>query len=145
MARHPAVPVDLRGAATLAGLVRVGGAVGVPAPDDQAALVSASAVIVPALILPEVDYSFREERAAMRKLVAEILDPRTRYELELPTPADPARAIEIDARFAGLGLGLVDGTVAAVAKQRRVPRVLRIDRKHFAALRVEHRALELVP
>lgn len=117
-------------------------------PVYQAALVSASAVIVPALILPEVDYFLREERAAMRKLVAEILDPRTRYELELPTPADLARAIEIDARFADLGLDLVDGTVAAVAERRRVPRVLTIDRKHFATLRVGprlDRALELVP
>jgi hypothetical protein len=117
-------------------------------PEYQVALVSASAVIVPALILPEVDYFLRGERTAMRKLVAEILDPRTRYELELPTPADLARAIEIDARFADLGLGLVDGTVAAVAERRRVPRVLTIDRKHFAALRVGprlERALELVP
>lgn len=117
-------------------------------PEYEAALVSASAVIVPALILPEVDYFLREERAAMRKLVAEILDPRTRYELELPTPADLARAIELDARFAGLGLGLVDGTVAAVAERRRASRVLTIDREHFAALRVGprlDRALELVP
>jgi predicted nucleic acid-binding protein len=99
-------------------------------------------------VLPEVDYFLRAERAAMRKLVAEILDPRTRYELELPTPADLARAIELDARFAGLGLGLVDGTVAAVAERRRVWRVLTTDRKDFSALRVGprfDRALELVP
>ncbi len=84
----------------------------------------------------------------MRKLMAEILDPRTRYELELPTPADLARAIELDARFADLGLGLVDGTVAAVSERRRVRRVLTIDRKHFSALRVGprlDRRLELVP
>lgn len=117
-------------------------------PEYQVSLVSASTVIVPALILPEVDYFLRNERSAMRKLVAEILDPRTRYELELPTAADLARAMEIDARFAGLGLGLVDGTVAAVAERRRVPRVLTIDRKHFSAIRVGprlDRALELLP
>lgn len=117
-------------------------------PDYEAALRGASAVIVPALILPEVDYFLGNERAAMRKLVAEILDPRTRYELELPTPADLARAIELDARFAQLGLGLVDGTVAAVAERRRVLRVLTTDRKDFSALRVGprlDRAIELVP
>ncbi len=117
-------------------------------PDYEAALRSASAVIVPALILPEVDYFLGKERAAMRKLVAEILDPRTRYELELPTPADLARALELDARFAQLGLGLVDGTVAAVAERRRVLRVLTTDRKDFLPLRVGprlDRALELVP
>ncbi len=117
-------------------------------PEYEAALVGASAVIVPALILPEVDYFLRQERPAMKKLVAEILDPRTRYELELPTPADLARAIELDARFENLGLGLVDGTVAAVAERRQVQRVLTIDRKHFSALRVGprlDRALMLVP
>ncbi len=117
-------------------------------PDYEAALRGASAVIVPALVLPEVDYFLRAERAAMRKLVAEILDPRTRYELELPTAADLARALELDARFAQLGLGLVDGTVAAVAERRRVMRVLTTDRKDFSTLRVGprlDRALELVP
>ena len=62
-------------------------------PDYQDALVQASAVIVPALILAEVDYFLRERRPAMKRLVADILDPRSRYELELPTPADLARAI----------------------------------------------------
>jgi hypothetical protein len=117
-------------------------------PAYQAALVQASAVIVPALILPEVDYFLRKERGTMRKLIAEILDPRTRYELELPTPADLARAMELDNRFADLGLGLVDGTVAAVSERRRVPRILTTDRKGFSVLRVGarlDRALEIVP
>jgi len=117
-------------------------------PDYEAAPRGASAVIVPALVLPEVDYFLRTERAAMRKLVAEILDPRTRYQLELPTPGDLARAIELDARFAQLGLDLVDGTVAAVAERRRVLRVLTTDWKEFSALRLGprlDRALELVP
>lgn len=117
-------------------------------PEYQAALVTASVVVVPALILPEVDYFLRHERPVMRKLVGEILDPRTRYELELPTPADLARALELDVRFAALELGLVDGTVAAVAERRRVPRVLTTDRRHFSAVRVGprlDRALEVLP
>jgi uncharacterized protein len=117
-------------------------------PDYEAALLGASAVIVPALILPEVDYFLRDDRAAARRLVADILDPRTRYELELPTPDDLARAVQLDAAFDGLALGLVDGTVAAVAERRRVRRVLTIDRKHFSALRLGprlDRAVEIVP
>ena len=108
----------------------------------------ASAVIVPALILAEVDCFLRDHRRAMKRLVADILDPRSRYELELPTPADLARAIELDARFEELGLGLVDGTVAAVAERRRVSRILTSDRRDFAAVRVGRRldrAFELVP
>ena len=53
-------------------------------PDYETVLTSASLVIVPALVLAEVDYFLREERHAMRKLVAEIFDPGTRYEYEFP-------------------------------------------------------------
>ncbi len=117
-------------------------------PDYREALVQASAIIVPALILAEVDYFLRDLRPAMKKLVADILDPHSRYELEVPTPADLARAIELDARFADLRLGLVDGTVAAVAERRRVPRILTSDRRDFSAIRVGRRldrAFELMP
>jgi predicted nucleic acid-binding protein len=117
-------------------------------PEYEKILTSAAAVIVPGLVLAEVDYFLRDERKAMRKLVAEIFDPATRYEYELPLPTDIVRALELDARFEGLGLGLVDGTVAAVAERRRVYRVLTTDRRDFGAIRVGTRlahALELLP
>jgi predicted nucleic acid-binding protein len=41
----------------------------------------------------------------------------------------------LDAKFKSLDLGLVDGTVAAVAERRNVYRVLTTDRRDFAALR----------
>jgi hypothetical protein len=50
-------------------------------------------VIVPALILAEVDYFLRAERTAMRKLIREIVDPATTYELEPVSAADLARAL----------------------------------------------------
>ena len=117
-------------------------------PEYEEALTSASTVIMPGLVLAEVDYFLRENRRAMRRLVADIFDPATRYEYELPLPSDIARSLELDARFAGLGLGLVDGTVAAVAERRRVYRVLTTDRRDFSAIRVGPRltqALELLP
>lgn len=117
-------------------------------PEYEKILTSAAAVIVPGLVLAEVDYFLRDDRKAMRKLVAEIFDPATRYEYEVPLPTDIARALELDARFQGLGLGLVDGTVAAVAERRRVFRVLTSDRRDFGAIRVGPRlthALELLP
>ena len=117
-------------------------------PEYQTVLASASLVIVPALILAEVDYFLREQRAAMRKLIAEIFDPGTRYEYELPLPSDLVRALELDAKFKGLNLGLVDGTVAAVAERRQVYRVLTTDRRDFSAIRIGprlSRALELLP
>jgi predicted nucleic acid-binding protein len=117
-------------------------------PEYERILTSAAAVIVPGLVLAEVNYFLRADRKAMRKLVAEIFDPATRYEYELPLPGDIARALELDAKFDTLGLGLVDGTVAAVAERRRVYRVLTSDRRDFGTIRVGPRlmhALELLP
>lgn len=117
-------------------------------PEYEAVLASASLVIVPALVLAEVDYFLRAERAAMRKLVAEIFDPGTRYDYEFPLPSDLVRALELDAKFKELSLGLVDGTVAALAERRQVYRILTTDRRDFGAIRVGPRlslALELLP
>jgi predicted nucleic acid-binding protein len=117
-------------------------------PEYEKILTSATLVIVPGLVPGEVDYFLRANRVAMRKLVAEIFDPATRYEYELPLPSDIVRALELDARFANLNLGLVDGTVVAVAERRRVYRVLTTDRRDFAAVRVGPRltrALEILP
>lgn len=117
-------------------------------PEYEKVLTSASLVVVPGLVLAEVDYVLRDNRAAMRKLVAEVFDPGTRYEYELPLPSDIVRGLEIDAKFGRLNLGLVDGTVAAVAERRRVYRILTTDRRDFAAIRVGPRLtqpLELLP
>ncbi len=117
-------------------------------PEYERILISATAVIVPALVLAEVDYFLRAERKAMRKLIAEIFDPATRYEYELPLPTDLIRALELHAKFQDLELGLVDGTVAAVAERRRVYRVLTSDRRDFSAIRIGPRltrALDLLP
>ena len=117
-------------------------------PEYERILTSASLIIVPGLILAEVDYFLRRNRVAMRKLVAEIFDPATRYEYELPLPSDIVRALELDARFVQLSLGLVDGTVVAVAERRHVYRVLTTDRRDFGGVRVGPRltrALELLP
>ena len=117
-------------------------------PEYEKILTSASLVIVPGLVLAEVDYFLRRNRPAMRRLVAEIFDPGTRYEYELPLPSDVVRALELDARFKKLNLGLVDGTVIAVAERRQVYRVLTTDRRDFGAIRVGPRlarALELLP
>jgi predicted nucleic acid-binding protein len=117
-------------------------------PEYERILTSAAAVIVPGLVLAEVDYFLRGDRRAMRRLIADIFDPATRYEYELPLATDIVRALELDAKFEDLELGLVDGTVAAVAERRRVYRVLTSDRRDFSAIRVGprlSRALDLLP
>jgi predicted nucleic acid-binding protein len=117
-------------------------------PEYESVLTSASLVLVPGLVLAEVDYFLTQERAAMRKLVAEIFDPATRYEYALPLPSDLVRALEFDAKFKDLNLGLVDGTVATLAERRKVYRILTTDRRDFGAIRIGPRYsqhLELVP
>ena len=116
--------------------------------DDVLVQSTARASMSVALVLAEVDYFLRAERAAMRKLTAEILDPATTYELEPVFPQDLVRALTLDAKFASLELGLVDGMVAAVAERRRVYRVLTTDRRDLMAVRIGaryDRALEIVP
>lgn len=117
-------------------------------PEYEATLTSASFIIVPGLVLGEVDYFLRDNRPAMRKLVPELFDPATRYEYEPPLPSDIARALELDSTFKNLTLGLVDGTVAAIAERRQVFRVLSTDRRDFSVIRVGPRltrVLELLP
>ena len=74
-------------------------------PEYQKILVTASAIIVPGLVLAEVDYFLRSERRVMRKLIAEIFDPRTRYEYEAPLPSDIVRALELGGKFRELDWG----------------------------------------
>lgn len=141
---NPPIVVDTGGLLRVLARTPEGGA---SFAEYEAALTSASRVIVPGLVLAEVDYFLREDRVAMRKLVAEIFDPGTRYEYEFPLAPDILRALELDARFKDLGLGLVDGTVAAVAERRQVYRILTTDRRDFGAIRVGARfgrALELI-
>jgi uncharacterized protein len=117
-------------------------------PEYEAALISASRVIVPGLVLAEIDYFLRERRAAMRKLIAELFDPATRYEYAPPLPSDLVRALELDGKFHELDLGLVDGTVAALAERLKIHRVLTTDRRDFGAIRLGPRlaqALQLLP
>jgi len=52
-------------------------------PEYEAALTFASRVILPGPVLAGVDYFLRDNRTAMRKLVAEVFDAGTRYEYEL--------------------------------------------------------------
>ena len=112
-------------------------------------LISASAVIVPSLVLAEVDYFLRAERMVMRKLIAEIFDPATRYEYELPVPSDIARALELDARFGQLRAGTRRWDSGR--DRRAPPRLPRPDlrpARDFSAIRVGPRltrALELLP
>lgn len=117
-------------------------------PACSRSLATASRVVVPAAVLVEVDYFLRANRPAMRQLIDELFDPTTTLDFQPTTEGDVVRAIEIDQKFQGLEIGIVDGVVAAVAERLRIYRILTIDHEDFGPLRVGQRyaqRLEVVP
>lgn len=56
-----------------------------------------------------------------------------------------SRAMDVDRRFADLGLGLVDGSIVALAEWLGIRRLATRDLRHFAAVRLrDGGAFELV-
>jgi predicted nucleic acid-binding protein len=105
---------------------------------------SAGELIVPGLTLAEVDYHLRRRRREMQRVLAALDDGK--YVYEPPTPEDLQRAAEIDQKFASIGLGLVDASVAALAERLGIHSILTID-SDFISVRVGPRwqtALELI-
>ena len=98
---------------------------------------------VPGLVLAEVDYFLRDERRAMQLFMQDLA--RGAFTYAPPTVGQLSRAMEIDGRFADLGLGLVDSSVVALAESLGVRRLATRDVRHFAAVRLrDGRAFDLV-
>lgn len=98
---------------------------------------------VPGLVLAEVDYFLRDERQAMHVFMQDLA--RGAFTYAPPTVGQLSRAMEVDRRFADLGLGLVDGSVVALAESVGVRRLATRDVRHFAAVRLrDGRSFDLV-
>lgn len=89
------------------------------------AVEEAGELIVPGLVLAEVDYHLRKQRRAMHRVLRELEAGAYRY--EPPTVADLGRARELDEKFKKLDLGLVGASIAALAERIGVTRLLTID------------------
>jgi len=116
------------------------------APDHRAfreAIDGARARYVPALVLAELDYFLRDERAATRTFMADL--GRGAFSYAAPTASHLERAMEIDRRYTGLGLGLVDASIVALAEHLGVVRLATRDVRHFSAVQLRNgRRFELV-
>jgi predicted nucleic acid-binding protein len=116
------------------------------APDHQLfrnAIDLARTRYVPGLVLAEVDYFLRAERQAMHVLMRDLV--RGAFTYAPPTVGQLSRAMDVDRRFADLGLGLVDGSVVALAESLGIRRLATRDVRHFAAVRLrDGRSFELV-
>ena len=98
---------------------------------------------VPGLVLAEVDYFLRDERRAMQVFMQDLAQGAFTY--APPTVGQLSRAMEVDRRFADLGLGLVDSTVVALAESLGIRRLATRDVRHFAAVRLrDGRGFDLV-
>jgi predicted nucleic acid-binding protein len=107
------------------------------APDHRSfrnAIDKARTRYIPALVLAEVDYFLRNERQAMRSFMQDVA--RGAFTYVPPSLDQLSRAMEIDRRYADLGLGLVDGSVVALAEALGIRRLATRDVRHFAAVRL---------
>ena len=116
------------------------------APDHRAfrtAINQARTRYVPGLVLAEVDYFLRDDRKAMQLFMQDIA--RGAFTYAAPTIGQLSRAMDVDQHFADLGLGLVDGSVVALAETLGIRRLATRDVRHFAAVRLrDGRGFELV-
>lgn len=89
-------------------------------------------LLIPDLVLVEVDQLLRARvsNGAARTFLAAIAAGE--HTVAFLSPALLRRAVEIDAHFADLDLGLVDAAVMAVAERHTLP-VLTFDFEHFRA------------
>jgi predicted nucleic acid-binding protein len=116
------------------------------APDRQFfrdAIDRARTRFVPGLVLAEVDYFLRDERSAMNVFMQDLA--RGAFTYAPLTVGELARAMEVDRRFADLGLGLVDSSIVALAESLGIRRLATRDKRHFTTVRLrDSRVFELV-
>jgi uncharacterized protein len=103
-------------------------------------------LIVPALVLSELDYWCHERLTADAWLtfLADVLSGA--YRVESPTHGDLERCHELQSTYADLTLGIVDASVLAVVERLEEPKLATLDHRHFATMRPCHvEALTLLP
>jgi len=95
--------------------------------------------VVPWAVLPEVDYLLRGRLGGRfaRLFLTDVADGL--FLVEHGQPADLSRAAALDAQYATLGLGLVDGVVIAIAERLRAEAIATLDLRHFGALELPFR------
>ena len=104
----------------------------------------ARGLIVPAPVIPEVDYLLGTRLgAASRRTFYSGIVGNHYFVADLPRAAY-SRVAQIDAQFADLDLGFVDASIVAIAETRQARRVATTDRRHFGPL-AKAFSLELLP
>lgn len=103
-------------------------------------------LIVPALVLAEIDYWCHERltAAVWVAFLEDVLDGA--YGVEHPSQGDLERCHELQSTYADLEVGVVDASVLAVVERLGEPKLATLDHRHFGVMRPRHvEALELLP
>ena len=104
------------------------------------------ALVIPAPVLPEVDY-LSSERMGPGPMIALLRDvERGAYTVADLVAEDYGRVREVMDRYADVDVGFVDAAVLALAERLREPKIATLDHRHFSVLRPRHAdVLELLP
>jgi predicted nucleic acid-binding protein len=89
-------------------------------------------LIVPLPVLVEVDHLLRTRVHSMAARAFLAAVAAGEHEVRFMSPGMLQKAVEIDARHAGLDLGLADAAVMAIAEHENLP-ILTFDFRHFRA------------
>lgn len=103
-------------------------------------------LIVPALVLAELDYwcSRRLPGEAWLVFLDDVIAGA--YQVEAPTQQDLERCRVLQAKYRDLGLGVVDASVIALIERLGERDVATLDRRHFSVVRPLHvDALRILP
>lgn len=103
-------------------------------------------LVVPSLVLAELDYWCHERLGGETWLVflEDLLAGA--YRVEHPTAEDLARCAALQRQYADLRLGVVDASIIALAERLKESKIATLDHRHFAVVRPAHtQALCLVP
>ncbi|HTG35311.1 MAG TPA: PIN domain-containing protein [Thermoanaerobaculia bacterium] len=101
-------------------------------------------IIIPAPILPEVDYLLGERLGSgAQALLYEGLVDESFLVVDLPQESY-ARVLELNLKYPALRLGFVDAAVLAMAEHLKLGRIATTDRRHFSPVRLSV-PLELLP
>jgi len=93
------------------------------------------ALVVPAPTTAEIDYMLGERfgAPARRAFLADLAAGR--FAVAALEREDYQRVIDLEARYADLGLGLADCALIVLAARYRTTRILSFDERHFRAVR----------
>lgn len=103
-------------------------------------------LVLSPLVLAELDHLIRSRLGvqAARDFADDVV--RGAYDLASLTALDVSRCLDIDRRYADLGLGLADASLVVLAQRFQTRQILTLDERHLRAVRpLQAGAFRLLP